>query len=149
MLRNRDAGAKIISDINITPLTDVMLVLLIIFMVTATFFVAEPAMRVRLPSAVTGQKATDESQEISVTISKDGGIEVEGKQVALEGLVEELIAAARAVEGSKIVRIRADREVRYSTIIFAMDAARLVGLNHIALATETAAQPEGQAKSGL
>jgi len=149
VLRNRNAGAKIISDINITPLTDVMLVLLIIFMVTATFFVAEPAMRVRLPSAVTGQKATDESQEISVTISKDGEIEVEGKQVALEGLVEELIAAARAVEGSKIVRIRADREVRYGTIIFAMDAARLVGLNHIALATETAAEAEGQANGGL
>ena len=136
MLRNRKPDGKIISDINITPLTDVMLVLLIIFMVTATFFVAEPAMRVSLPSAVTGTTEAEDTRDIAVTISETGEVGVNGKMVRMQDLVQELLNAAREIEGKKVVRIRGDKDVRYGAIIYVMDAARLVGLRHVALATE-------------
>lgn len=136
MLSSRNARPKIISEINITPLTDVMLVLLIIFMVTATFFVAEPTMRVTLPSAVTGESPVDQTKEISVTLAKTGEVQVNGKMVPMQDLVAGLLEAAKEIEGDKVVRIRGDKDVRYGAIIYAMDAARLVGLRRVALATE-------------
>jgi biopolymer transport protein ExbD len=140
-------GSKIISDINITPLTDVMLVLLIIFMVTATFFAAEPAMQVRLPSAVTAESPLDQTNEILVSLSKDGKVAVNCKCIVVDNLVSELVEAARQTPGEKVVRIRADRDVRYGAIIYAMDAARLVGLRNVALATEKETQPPAQSNS--
>ena len=65
---NQSSNGAIIADINITPLTDVMLVLLIIFMVTATFFVTEPAMEVVLPPAVSSDLVTKEDGEITVIV---------------------------------------------------------------------------------
>ena len=68
---NQSSNGAIIADINITPLTDVMLVLLIIFMVTATFFVSEPAMQVQLPSAVSSDLVPREQGEITVIVPHD------------------------------------------------------------------------------
>jgi len=141
MVRNRRPPNKIISEINITPLTDVMLVLLIVFMVTATFFMAEPTMQVSLPSAVTGEKQVGETKEISVTISRIAEVEVNGKATTMQDLVKELMRAAKEIEGDKVVRIRADKEVQYGAIIYAMDAARLVGLRRVALATAQEEKP--------
>jgi DNA replication protein DnaC len=90
-----DAGGGIISDINITPLTDVMLVLLIIFMVTATFFVTEPAMKVNLPSAISSEQEAKQSGDITVIVSEAGTLFVQNEAVPAAGLVEALMKAAR------------------------------------------------------
>ena len=127
----------IISEINITPLTDVMLVLLIIFMVTATFFVAQPAMQVELPSAVSSELVTREEGEITVIVGRDGTLLVAGESTDEKGLTQALMRAARAVHGTnKVVVVRGDREAAYGKVIWIMDAARLVGLRHVSLATE-------------
>jgi len=76
-IRTADEHGDIIADINITPLTDVMLVLLIIFMVTATFFVAEPAMQVELPPAVTSELVTKKDGEITVIVNREGSLFVD------------------------------------------------------------------------
>jgi biopolymer transport protein TolR len=132
----------IISEINITPLTDVMLVLLIIFMVTATFFVAQPAMQVELPSAVSSELVTREEGEITVIVSRDGTLLVAGEPATEKCLTQVLMKAARAVHGTnKVVVVRGDREAAYGKVIWIMDAARLVGLRHVSLATE---RPEDQ-----
>jgi len=135
-----DEHADIISDINITPLTDVMLVLLVIFMVTATFLVAEPAMQVELPPAVTSELETKKDGEIRVVVSRDGGLFVNERPVSADRLAQELMEAARGVSAErKVVVVRGDREAAYGQIIWIMDSARLVGLRHVSLATE---QPE-------
>jgi biopolymer transport protein ExbD len=127
----------IISEINITPLTDVMLVLLIIFMVTATFFVAEPAMQVELPPAVTSELVTKEDGEITVIVRQDGGMTVNDRPTTEADLTNALLEAARSIRAEKkVVVVRGDREAAYGRVIWIMDAARLVGLRNVSLATE-------------
>jgi biopolymer transport protein ExbD len=134
----------IISEINITPLTDVMLVLLIIFMVTATFFVAEPAMQVELPPAVTSELVPKEDGEITVIVKQDGGMTVNGQPTTEGNLTNALLAAARGIDADKkVVVVRGDREAAYGRVIWIMDAARLVGLRNVSLATERPGRHDG------
>jgi biopolymer transport protein ExbD len=136
-VRRTHRPSKIISDINITPLTDVMLVLLIIFMVTATFLVVEPSFDVRLPGAVTARSQPEPERTITISVSQAGDLEVNGGAVERKHLVESLIAAARNLPpGERLVMVRGDRDADYGTIVYVMDAARLVGLRQVALATE-------------
>jgi biopolymer transport protein ExbD len=129
----------IISEINITPLTDVMLVLLIIFMVTATFFVSEPAMQVELPPAVTSELVTKQDGEITVIVKQNGGMTVNGRPTQESGLTQALLEAAKSVKASKkVVVVRGDRQAAYGRVIWIMDAARLVGLRNVSLATDRA-----------
>jgi biopolymer transport protein ExbD len=128
---------NIISEINITPLTDVMLVLLIIFMVTATFFVAQPAMQVELPPAISSELVPKEQGEITVIVGRDGALVVEGESIPKERLTQTLMEAARKIQSStKTVVLRGDQEAAYGQIIWIMDSARLVGLRNVSLATE-------------
>jgi biopolymer transport protein TolR len=136
-LQRETTSEAIIAEINIVPLTDVMLVLLVIFMVTATFFVAEPAMQVDLPPAVSGELATKGDGEITVIVNRDGELFVDEQPVAPEVLTQALMDAARKIEADrKVVVVRGDREAAYGQIIWIMDSARLVGLRHVSLATE-------------
>jgi biopolymer transport protein ExbD len=141
-IQSQSQNGSIIAEINITPLTDVMLVLLIIFMVTATFFVTEPAMEVDLPPAVTSERATRGNGEITVIVNRDGELFVDEQPVPVERLTQALMEAARKLNADqKLVVVRGDREAAYGQIIWIMDSARLVGLRHVSLATE---EPEGQ-----
>jgi biopolymer transport protein ExbD len=145
-VRTQDGNDDIISEINITPLTDVMLVLLIIFMVTATFFVAEPAMQVELPPAVTSEIVTKGDGEITVIVNRDGDLFVNDQAVPAQELTQALMEAAREVTADqKVVVVRGDTEAAYGQIIWIMDSARLVGLRHVSLATET---PEAGSATG-
>ncbi len=144
---NQSSNGAIIADINITPLTDVMLVLLIIFMVTATFFVSEPAMQVQLPSAVSSDLVPREQGEITVIVSAEGRLLVDGQPTAPERLTEALMEGARRSDAEqKVVVVRGDTEAAYGQIIWIMDSARLVGLRNVSLATE---RPETAADDGI
>jgi len=145
-MQTQDSNSTIISEINITPLTDVMLVLLIIFMVTATFFVAEPAMQVELPPAVSSELVAKGNGEITVIVNRDGDLFVDEQRVSAERLTEALMDAARNIDADrKVVVVRGDREAAYGQIIWIMDSARLVGLRHVSLSTE---RPEEDGAAG-
>lgn len=136
-LNKKPNDASIISEINITPLTDVMLVLLIIFMVTATSLIAEPVMQVELPSAVSGESAAPGDNEIAVVVDRDGRLLVQDQAVSAEEFTQSLLEAARRLDTErKVVVVRGDREAAYGQIIWIMDSARLVGLRHVSLVTE-------------
>lgn len=140
-LSDRD---EIISEINITPLTDVMLVLLVIFMVTATFFVSEPAMQVELPPAVTSELVPKEEGEITVIVRENGAMTVNDQPTTEGDLTHALLEAARATSAQrKVVVVRGDRQAAYGRVIWIMDAARLVGLRNVSLATETPGRKDG------
>jgi biopolymer transport protein TolR len=145
-LGNQSSSGTIIAEINITPLTDVMLVLLIIFMVTATFFVTEPAMEVELPPAVTSGVTPQQDGEITVIVNAEGQLFVNGEATPAEQLTQSLMDAAREIIAEpKVVVVRGDTDAAYGQIIWIMDSARLVGLRNVSLATE---RPEDQTGAG-
>ena len=124
------------AEINITPFTDVVLVLLIIFMVSASFMGvnAKGAMNVNLPSAKTTE-AAQPGKEIEIIVKKSNAVSINGNPVAVADLTG---ALNRIRKQSKIdlVIIKADEAVVYDRIVKVMDAVKLAGLEKIALATE-------------
>jgi biopolymer transport protein ExbD len=132
-----DGGEGIVAEINITPLTDIFLVLLIIFMVT-TSVISNQGKEVDLPnSAVASTTPTG----VSVTVTADGGVEVDGKAVsteALPGALKDALDRAR----EKIVILRGDKKVLLGQAVNILDVAQQAGAKGIALATKPPAPGE-------
>ena len=128
----------IVAEINITPLTDIFLVLLIIFMVT-TSVVSNQGKEVNLPSS---SDATATPSGVNVTVTEDGGIEVDGKAVsdaALPGALKAALDKAR----EKIVILRGDKKVMLGKAVNILDIAQQAGAQGIALATKPPAPGDG------
>jgi biopolymer transport protein ExbD len=133
-----NADDSIVAEINITPLTDVALVLLIIFMIGSTAML-ESGLPVKLPTAkTTTATPTEGGKPIYVTISKDGQISVNEKTSSEDGLAAALKEAV-AKTTDKTVIIRGDESIVLGKAVKIMDAARSAGAEKIALA----AQPAG------
>lgn len=130
-----NADDTIVAEINITPLTDVALVLLIIFMISSTAMM-ESGLPVKLPSAkTTSANPTQGGKPIYVTIASNGQISVNDKAATEETLTQTL---KEAVEKStdKTVIIRGDESIVLGKAVKIMDAARSAGADKIALATQ-------------
>ena len=122
---------KVMSEINITPFTDVMLVLLVIFMVTTPLIMAG-SFKVKLPKAVSAVAETGKGAIVS--ISEAGEISVNNRLVEMEGLAAAL--SDEFVRSGKTVIIRADGNVRHSVIVKVLDIARLSGAERLSIAAE-------------
>jgi len=128
-------GAKggVKSDINVTPLVDVMLVLLIIMMLITPMLNQGVAMH--LPKASnTVDKPTTQDNTV-VAVSKDGSMYVNSKPVT-EGEMGAKITEALESKKEKVVFINADEEAHYSSVMAAMDQLHQAGVEDIALITE-------------
>ena len=125
-----DAGG-IVAEINITPLTDVFLVLLIIFMVTSSV-IAHTGKKVDLPEAT--QQTQTPPQAVSVTLTADGIVQVNDQVVRLEDLRAHLEVALVSSE-DKMVILRGDKEVVLGKAVYVLDQAQLAGAEGFALAT--------------
>jgi len=121
-----------ITGINITPLVDVCLVLVIIFMVTAPLM-TQPTMPVELPKART--KEGKETDNVTITITKDGQWALNADKMAKEQ-VERALRAKVAESRDRYVVIRADRAVPYAQALEGMRMAREAGAKNYAIATE-------------
>jgi biopolymer transport protein TolR len=119
-----------LSDINITNLVDVILVLLIIFMITSPLM--QMGVQVNLPKASTN--VIDTKANLTVTVRKDATLYVEDQVVPLTALPAELTKALK--NGKKGVLIRADKEVSYGAVIKVLDVARKAGIQDVGLVTE-------------
>lgn len=124
--------AKLMSEINITPLTDVMMVLLVIFMVTTPLLMTD-AFKVKLPKAVAA--ASDTSTGVIVAVSADGGVSLNGESIALDALSGRL---KDAIDKStdKTVIVKADGSARHSMVVAVLDASRQAGAVRLSIATE-------------
>ncbi len=131
---DEESDASIIAEINITPLTDVFLVLLIIFMVTSSV-IANTGKNVKLPEAQ--QTSSTPPQAVNVTISTDGTIQVDGTAVRRE-VLREAIEAALAASEEKQVILRGDKDIVYGEAVYVLDQAQLAGAEGFALATTKA-----------
>lgn len=125
----------IVAEINITPLTDIFLVLLIIFMISSSAML-EGGLQVKLPTAKTTTIAQNQSSKPTfVTIAKDGQILINERTVP-EDKMTELIKEALASSTDKTVVIRGDEQIVLGKAVKIMDAARAAGADKIALATQ-------------
>lgn len=123
---------RLMAEINITPLTDVMLVLLVIFMVTAPLIITE-SFKVKLPKAVSSVAELGKGAVIS--ISADGLVDLNGAQVEINGL-SGLLKREFVRTGDKNVIIKADGMSLHNVVVKALDAARLAGAERLSIATE-------------
>ncbi len=120
-----------ISAINVTPLADVMIVLLIIFMVATPVIVGAP---VPLPPAV---NAADQRQErLEVVVRTSGAVAVGGLELSGSEALAEWISARRASGAEAVVLVQADRGVAYREVARVLSACRRAGVADVALATE-------------
>jgi biopolymer transport protein ExbD len=124
---------EVISAINITPLVDVVLVLLVIFLITAPVLY-QSAIRVKLPSASTGEHAPPK-QEFSFTISASGEVAWNNQKVDWDTLAQKLQALDDASR-QETAFISADRDTPHGTVIRLMDALRQAGVTHLAMSVE-------------
>jgi biopolymer transport protein TolR len=131
------ADAEIISDINVTPLVDIMLVLLIIFMLTATV-IAKRAIEVELPEAATGDGVPPTT--VGITLDRDGALYLNGAAIDEAALRIELARASAADAKAQAV-IAADKAVSHGQVVRVIDLVRQEGITKFALNIEPEARP--------
>lgn len=123
----------IFQDINVIPLIDIALVLLIIFMITATFIVAGTGLNIKLPKSQTAK--VQEQIQLIVFITEDGDIFLGNEKVKLKTLTLKLKKSLQ--DASKVVVIiSADKSIKYEKLVEVLDAVRLSGVENIGLAAE-------------
>ncbi len=127
----------VISDINITPFVDIILVVLIIFMVTATYIVA-PSIKVTLPDAATGD-GTEESS-LGLTLAADGSLYLNGEQVS-ELKLREVIRDEKARNKDVVCLIAADRTVMHGDVVGLIDVVKQEGVARFAINIEPVELP--------
>lgn len=133
----RQRASGLASTVELAPLIDVVLLLLIFFMVSTTFLRRE-ALTVTLPSAASGRAAAP-TEAVEVRISPGGEYLVDGQLTAAEALRPAL--AQRAGRGWPL-RIVADRDVRHQAVVRALDAAASAGFADVRLATRRPQRPD-------
>jgi biopolymer transport protein TolR len=120
-----------ISQINVTPLVDVMLVLLVIFMVTAP--IIQQGVQVNLPQASAGAIAGSE-ELLVVTIAKNGKIYLNDNEMSLADLGKKL-EAIKKLQADKQVYLRADQDVRYGVVMRTIAQIKQAGIERLGMVT--------------
>ena len=136
MAMNLGGGGGVKSDINVTPLVDVMLVLLIIMMIVAPLL--QQGVSLNLPIAMNSSDKPETQEQTVVAVDAQKRFYVGVKQVSKDDLASEV---SRVLEGKKdrVVIIKADRAVEYGAVMEAMDTLRMGGIEDMGLITGTPA----------
>jgi len=133
---HRGRGRRAVNEINMVPFIDVMLVLLIIFMVTAPMIT--PSL-IDLPSVGKANKQPD--KVLQVVIQKDESLELvadgQTRKLMISG-VAEAVKNAQGAEGSTAVVISADRNVKYEHVVKVMDTLQRAGIQRVGLSVQLA-----------
>jgi biopolymer transport protein ExbD len=138
---NKSSGGQAMSEINMVPLIDVMLVLLVIFIITAPLLAH--SIRINMPQ-VSAEPVKEEPKTIDLAIDAAGQLFWDEKPVAEADLAARFAAAA-ASQPQPELRIRADLDTRYETLAKVMGAARRSGLGRIGFVTNPAPAVPGAA----
>ena len=120
------------SEINVTPFVDVMLVLLIIFMITAPLLTT--GIKINLPKSAANQ-ISEKKEPITITINKKGEIYLQNKQMDSKKLIKKLSELKKQDQDLKIY-IRGDRDINYGKIMKIMGEINRAGFKKVALVTE-------------
>ena len=139
MAINLASKGSLKADINVTPLVDVMLVLLIVFMVTAPLLtVGIPVDLPKIKSDVINQP----DEPLVVSIRKDGQLWLQETPIAIEALVPRLVAITQNKTDTNIF-VRGDQAIAYGRVMEVMGALTAAGFTKVALITELPKEPGG------
>ena len=130
-----DVGEELRSEINVTPLVDVMLVLLVIFMVVTPMLRLE--LPIEVPSATTAREVVSSDRRLTISVEADGTTRLDGTLVTRNELGAALTAAL-AGRADEAVFLEADRATAYAAGVEVMDTARAAGVSRLGVIT---AQP--------
>lgn len=131
-VRRRTRRYRPMSEINVTPLVDVMLVLLIVFMVTAPLLTV--GVPIDLPETQ-AQQLQGDKEPLTVTVDTEGKVYLQDTEIVLEEIVPKLLAIASNGYEERIY-VRGDRRVNYGTVMKVMGLISAAGFRRIALVTE-------------
>lgn len=128
------------TDINITPLVDIFLVLLVILMATSTAILEAgqgrgAGFKVNLPSGTKAEKLTGGEDELVIAVPREGAIIVKGEQVSLSEL-ETMLREVAGKNTERLVLVQADEEAIHKRVVEVMETARRAGLKNLAIATK-------------
>ena len=129
---------SLMSDINVTPFVDVMLVLLIIFMVTAPMMIQ--GVNISLPEA-TSEPLPAEQEQLLITIDNNNKIYINDYQVTLDFLQEKLITFFKG-RTDREVYLRADKRIPYGMVVSVMSEIKGAGVEKLGMVTEPISQEE-------
>ena len=135
-----DLGGKggVKSDINVTPLVDVMLVLLIIMMIVAPLL--QKGVDVKLPTATNPVPKPETQDQTVVAVTADGRLHLNSREVPEQDLAQR-VTEVLETKKEKIVLIKADEDAQYGRVMAAMDALRKAQIEDMGLITERRAKP--------
>ena len=128
------------SEINVTPLVDVMLVFLIIFMVTAPLLTA--GMKVQLPQAQAA-RPLDPKEPVVVVVGRDGQLAVGDEKVVAADLIQ-LVKLKLGDDVARVIHLRGDKDVAYGRMVEVLDQLASNGITHIAIVTDAAKSGAGE-----
>ncbi len=134
----RTPGQAPMSEINVTPLVDVMMVLLVIFILTAPLL--SSALKLDLPQAQ-GASASAAAQAVRLSVDAQGQVFLDDQPMTLDALAQALKArAAQSIAAGQVelpeVQLQADTQVPYGRVVEVMDLAQLAGLNRMGFVTQ-------------
>ncbi|PZX19662.1 biopolymer transport protein TolR [Palleronia aestuarii] len=132
--RRRRRRSRPMSEINVTPFVDVMLVLLIVFMVSAPLLTV--GVPVQLPETAAEALPTEREEPLTVTLAADGRVLLMSNETESEDLIGQLRAIAAERE-SRRVYVRADGSIPYARVVAVMGALNAAGFNDLGLVTDT------------
>ena len=133
MAMSMGSSAGIKSDINVTPLVDVMLVLLIIMMIVAPLL--QQGVPLTLPTAANTAEKPETQDQTVLAITADKRFYVNSKQVGKDELVRR-VAEQLETKSAKVVIIKADQDAEYGSVMEAMDSLRAAGIEDMGLITD-------------
>jgi biopolymer transport protein ExbD len=126
---HQDEGGELITEINVTPMVDVMLVLLIIFMVTATF-IARSSIKVELPKASKAEPVVQST--VGLTLEADGGLLLNDRSIGERELYANLRRMVRVKRDLQVI-IAGDAVVPHGRVVRAIDILRRAGVTKFAI----------------
>jgi len=134
----RPQGSQPMADINMTPLIDVMLVLLVIFMLTAPLMTSK--LKLDLPKADAPPAPNSQQATMAIALTADGRIHLDEQDTTLDALAKQATAQARQKPDTE-VQLRADKVVAYGRVAELISLLQKAGLNRIAFVTEADTAP--------
>ena len=131
--RRRHARKAVMAEINVTPMVDVMLVLLIIFMVAAPLLTV--GVPLELPKTAAQAVATEQEEPLTISVQEDGSLSIQNTPVAEAELIDRLRAIAAERTSDKLF-LRADGRIPYERVVQVMGALNAAGFSNITLVTD-------------
>ena len=133
---------RMIADINVTPLVDVVLVLLVVFMVTAELLNATQAIPVELPKA-SSSESVQPNKPLRITVTAKGSYLLDGKKTSLEQVIEKVRERYKVTGAKTEVVVAADKSSRHELFVGLLDLLRSEGISRFAIQTADLAEDSG------